>query len=437
MAENIQRTNTGTMVEDDDASAGGSNRHDNKQDQGDKKDQKEDHKKPADPRTKWRNIILGVIAGVVVITLAVAWFLYSSTYESTDDAQVDGHLNAIASRVSGTVTAVYAENNQPVKAGQLLVELDARDLQAQEEQARAQYQQALAKLATDNPNVPITQTSNRGTVETDTASVTNAEAAVASARQDYESDLAKLRQAQATNVKNQKDLDRYRQLLEKREIAATDYDQYVANAGSQQASVDASAAAAESARKTIDQRIAQLTQQQSKLREDSTNAPRQVAVKQATLLADRANVASAKAQLDAAELNVSYCKIYAPVNGIATLRSAELGGRVNAAQQVMVVVQTDNVWGTANFKETQLKKMRVGQKVTIKVDSLGESFTGHVEYMPAATGDRNSLFPPENATGNYVKVVQRLPVRILFDKGQRDLEKLRPGMSIEPKVSLD
>jgi membrane fusion protein (multidrug efflux system) len=431
MAQNTQITITGTMVQDGDTNAG----HDKRQDS--KHDDKEDHKKLADPRTKRRNIILGVIAGVVVMTLAIIWFLYSSTYESTDDAQIDGHLNAIASRVSGTVTAVYAENDQPLKAGQLLVELDARDLLAQEKQERAQYEQALAKLATDNPNVPITQTSNRGTVETDTASVLNAEAAVASAKQDYESDLAKLRQAEATNLKNQKDLDRYKQLVEKREIAATDYDQYVANAGSQQASVDASAAAAESAKKIIDPRIAQLTQQQSKLREDSTNAPRQVDVKQATLSADRANIASAKAQLEAAELNVSYCNIYAPVNGIATQRSAELGGRVNAAQQVMVVVQTDNVWGTANFKETQLKKMRVGQKVTIKVDSLGESFTGHVEYMPAATGDRNSLVLPENATGNYVKVVQRLPVRIRFDRGHRDLDKLRPGMSIEPKVSLD
>jgi membrane fusion protein, multidrug efflux system len=150
------------------------------------------------------------------------------------------------------------------------------------------------------------------------------------------------------------------------------------------------------------------------------------------------DVDSAKAQLDTALLNLSYCHIVAPVDGIASQRSAEIGGRISQGQQLIVVVQIDNVWTTANFKETQLRKMHVGQRVTIEVDSLDESFDGEVENMPAATGDRSSLFPPENATGNYVKIVQRLPVRIRFNPNQRDLDKLRPGMSVEPpKVHLD
>ncbi len=180
-----------------------------------------------------------------------------------------------------------------------------------------------------------------------------------------------------------------------------------------------------------------LRQQQTKHSEDKANLPRQITIHKATVDSRKANVDSAKAQLDTALLNLSYCHIVAPVDGIASQRSAEIGGRISQGQQLIVVVQIDSVWTTANFKETQLRKMHVGQRVTIEVDSLDESFDGEVEYMPAATGDRSSLFPPENATGNYVKIVQRLPVRIRFNPNQRELDKLRPGMSVEPKVHLN
>ena len=230
---------------------------------------------------------------------------------------------------------------------------------------------------------------------------------------------------------------RYKELVDKHEIALSDYDQYLAIAGSEQAAVDASRAAAASSQKVVEERRAQLLQQQSKLQEDTQNAPRQVVIKQATTKSSAANVASAKAQLDMALLNLSYCHIFAPVDGIATQRSAEVGGRISVGQQLVVIVQTENVWATANFKETQLRKMHVGQRATIQVDALDESFNGEVQYMPAATGDRTSLFPPEDATGNYVKVVQRLPVRIIFTPNQRDLNRLRPGMSIEATVRLD
>jgi membrane fusion protein (multidrug efflux system) len=177
-----------------------------------------------------------------------------------------------------------------------------------------------------------------------------------------------------------------------------------------------------------------LSQEVSKLSQDRANSPRQIMIQKATVASRKASVDSAKAQLDAALLNLSYCHIVAPVDGVASQRSAEVGDRISQGQQLIVVVQVSGDWVTANFKETQLKKMRVGQRVTIKVDALDESFDGTVQNMPADTGDRSSLFPPENATGNYVKVVQRLPVRIQFNPNQRDLDRLRPGMSVEPTV---
>jgi membrane fusion protein, multidrug efflux system len=400
-------------------------------------DKKKEEKKPVDPATKRRRIVIGIGVGIVVLVAGVAWWLYSRTYESTDDAQINGHLNAIASRVAGTVKAVYVENDQPVKAGQPLVDLDPSDYEVLVAQARAGYEQAIAQAAAESPNVPITVTSNQATVDTDVEQVVNAEAAIASAQRDYDGNVAKLRQAEANNRKAQSDLVRYKKLVDQGEISLSDYDQYVASASSDDAAVEASRNAAASSGQIVEEKEASLRQQQTKQSEDKANLPRQITIHKATVDSRKANVDSAKAQLDTALLNLSYCHIVAPVGGIASQRSAEIGARISQGQQLIVVVQIDNVWTTANFKETQLRKMHVGQHVTIEVDSLDESFDGEVEYMPAATGDRSSLFPPENATGNYVKIVQRLPVRIRFNRNQRDLDKLRPGMSVEPKVHLD
>jgi membrane fusion protein, multidrug efflux system len=400
-------------------------------------DKKKEEQKPVDPATKRRRIIIGIAVGVVVLVAGIAWWLYSRTYESTDDAQINGHLNAIASRVAGTVKAVYVENDQPVKAGQPLVDLDPSDYEVLVAQARAGYEQALAQAAAESPNVPITVTSNRATVDTDVQQVVNAEAAITSAQRDYDSNVAKLRQAEASNGKAQSDLVRYKKLVDQGEISLSDYDQYVASAGGDEAAVESSRYAAASSEQIVEEKKASLRQQQTKHSEDKANLPRQITIHKATVDSRKANVDSAKAQLDTALLDLSYCHIVAPVDGIASQRSAEIGSRISQGQQLIVVVQIDNVWTTANFKETQLRKMHVGQRVTIAVDSLDESFDGEVEYMPAATGDRSSLFPPENATGNYVKIVQRLPVRIRFKPNQRDRDKLRPGMSVEPKVHLD
>jgi membrane fusion protein, multidrug efflux system len=400
-------------------------------------EKKEDEKKPVDPATKRRRLIIGIAAGIIVLVAGVAWWLYSRTYESTDDAQVDGHLNAIASRVAGTVKSVYVEDDQPVKAGQTLVDLDPRDYEVLVAQARASYEQAVAQSAAENPNVPITMTSNRATVDMDVEQVINAEAAIASAQRDYDGNVAKLRQAEANNHKAQSDLVRYKKLVDQGEISLSDYDQYVASAGADEAAVEASRYGAASSEQIVEEKKASLHEQETKHSEDKANLPRQVTIHKATVESRKANVDSAKAQLDTALLNLSYCHIVSPVDGIASQRSAEVGGRISEGQQLTVVVQIANVWTTANFKETQLRKMHVGQRVSLDVDSLDESFEGQVEFMPAATGDRSSLFPPENATGNYVKIVQRLPVRIRFNPNQRDLDKLRPGMSVEPKVHLD
>ena len=387
-----------------------------------------------DSAKRRRNIAIGIVIALALVLGAVAWWIHSSTYETTDDAQVDAHLNPVAARVQGTVSAVYVEDNQAVQAGQPLVDLDTRDVQVSLAQAQADYDQAVAQMHAENPNTPITQTTNDSDISSQRAEVINAEAALSAAQSDYETAVAKVRQAEANNEKSKNDLARYQQLLDRREIAQSDYDQYLANARSQQANVNAAVASADSSAKTIDQRKAQLDQQQTKLKQTSSNAPRQLEIRKADLATREASVESSKAQLEQARLNVSYCHVISPVSGIVMQRSAELGQRIAAGAQLLIVAQVDAPWITANFKETQLRKMHVGQRVTVKVDALNRSFTGAVESLSAATGDRASVLPAENATGNYVKVIQRLPVRIRLEPRQDGIEKVRPGMSVEPTV---
>jgi membrane fusion protein (multidrug efflux system) len=187
----------------------------------------------------------------------------------------------------------------------------------------------------------------------------------------------------------------------------------------------------------VEQRRAQLAQEQSKLQQTQSSAPLQVAIREADIKSQQANAEAAQAALEQSRLNLGYTRIDAPVSGVITQRSAEVGARISKGQQLFMIVQTSDLWVTANFKETQLARIHPGQHVRIHVDALRDDFEGTVESMPAVTGSRTSVLPPENATGNYVKVIQRLPVRIRFNAGQKDLDKLRPGMSVEPKVRLD
>jgi membrane fusion protein (multidrug efflux system) len=383
---------------------------------------------------KWAKMFGIALVVVVAVAGCIGWFLYSGTFESTDDAELDAHLNPIAARVQGTITTVYVEDNQAVQAGQPLVDLDTNDMAVALAQAQANYDQAVAQLNAQNPSIPITQATNASDIASQQAEVQNAEAALSAANSDYESAIAKLRQAEATNQKSQSDLARYKELLDKQEIASSDYDQYLSTARSQQAAVNAAAASAESYKKIIQQREAQVVQQRAKYQQTAVNAPRQVEIKHANVASNRAAVESAKAQLDQAKLNLAYCHVVSPVAGIVMQRSAEMGQRIAAGSQLLMVAQVNSPWVTANFKETQLRKMHPGQRVSVKVDALNRSFDGTVESIAASTGDRASVLPAENATGNYVKVVQRLPVRIRLNPGQSGLDKVRPGMSVEPTV---
>ena len=402
-----------------------------------RKEEHEEEEKPADPAKRRLLLVIAAMMGILLVTGAVLWYLHAQTYESTDDAQIDGHLNAISARINGTIKAVYFENNQFVEAGKLLAELDPTDTEISLAQSRAQHRQALAQLQGEQPNVSITATSNRTDTATADADIADAAAAVAGAQHDYQMDVADLRQAEANNAKAQADLRRYRQLLDKHEIAESEYDQYDATAKAQTAAVSARQAKANSSLQTISQREAQLRQKHAAREKTVENAPREIQIREADVAARRSNADSTGAEVRQQEMNLEYCRIVAPVSGLVSQRTAEVGARVSIGQQLMLLVQTKDLWVTANFKETQLRKVRVGQRVTIEVDGLGKNFDGIVESLPASTGDRTSALPPENATGNYVKVVQRMPLRIRFRANQEGLDQLRPGMSVVPTIHFD
>ena len=387
-------------------------------------------------QTHRKGVLLGALGFVVAVVAIVFLVIYLDSYESTDDAQVDGHLNAISARIAGTVTRVYIDNNQTVAANQLAVELDPSDYQNAFDSAKANYAQSEAQFHAENPNVPITETTNLTAISSAGADVAAAEAAVIAAQQDYQAKLADVRQAEANNNKAQTDVVRYRALVIREEVSKEQFDTIVAAAKTQAAGVEASQAAAEASKKAIDQARAQLLQAQSKQSEANQNAPRSVAVRRAQLASREAAVLAAKAQMGQAQLNLSYTKIFAPVAGIITEKSVEVGQRIQPGEELFSISQLDDIWITANFKETQLRKMHPGEKVDIHVDAFGRTFHGYVENMPGATGSVASLLPPENATGNFVKVVQRMPVRIRLNHGEDPDHLLRLGMSVEPKVWL-
>ncbi|MGA7238077.1 MAG: HlyD family secretion protein [Bryobacteraceae bacterium] len=406
--------------------------------------------KPIPPRKRRRAMLIVAIIGLVLLVGGFIFYQYAQTYESTDDAMVDAHLNGVSSRIQGTVTAVTVDENQFVSAGQVLAKIDPRDYQVAAAQAEAQLSQSQANIAAQHPNVPITETTNetnisagQAQVDTQLAALAAAEQDTAVARQRLGQSEAQLREAEANNAKAQADLERYRALVEKDEIPHTQFDQIVAAAKAQSAMVDsatatvaASKASVESAARVADQRRAQVAEARTRLSQSNRNAPREVAISQATVKAREAQANAAKAGVDKALLDLSYTNVIAPAAGIIGKRSVEVGSTVQPGQQLFTIAQVGDIWVTANFKETQLQRMRSGQKAKIHVDAFDQDFNGYVESMPAASGSITSLLPPENATGNFVKVVQRLPVRLRFDKNQTGLDRLRPGMSVEPKVYL-
>jgi membrane fusion protein (multidrug efflux system) len=383
-----------------------------------------------------RTLLVAAILGGVILVAAVSFWLYSRTYESTDDAQVDGHLIGITARIDGDVKTVRVEENQSVQAGDVLVELDPRDYDVAIEQAKAQLLKAQAGERAENPNLPITQSTSETSVSTSKAEVANTEAALAAAERDQLAAQSRVLEVEANNAKAQADVARYKALVDKNEVSRSDYDQAAGSAKALAASVDSARASAEAAQKVVEQRRAQLDQARSLMEQARVRAPNQVAISHANLQSRQAEVLAMKAALDRAELDLSYCKIVAPTSGVISKRTVEAGEHVSKGQRLVTLSDLADLWVTANFKESQMKEMHPGQSVTISVDAFDQKFDGTVEAMPGSTGSVISLLPPENATGNYVKVVQRLPVRIRFKPGQQGLDRLRPGMSVVPKVWL-
>jgi membrane fusion protein (multidrug efflux system) len=382
-----------------------------------------------DPRFR-----LFLIFGLVVLAM-VGIFLwrYFASYESTDDAQIDGHVNSISPRVSGHVITLNVKDNQYVEAGTVLVEIDPTDYQVAVARALADYNDAKATADAATVNVPVTSVNTSSLLSSADADVLNAQAGIKAARQQFEAAKANLQQAEANNVKAQNDLVRYKQLVEKQEISQQQYDQAVAAAKAGSATVDAGRASADAAEAQVAQADGRLAQAVANQRSAGT-APKQVSIQRARAVSAVAAAALKKADLDQAQLNLSYTKVIAPVTGVVSNRTVEVGQNVQPGQALMNLIPLEDVWVTADFKETQLRHMKVGQKVTIYVDATGKDYKGHVDSIAGASGARFSLLPPENATGNYVKVVQRIPVKLVFEPGETKGHELRPGMSVEPKV---
>jgi membrane fusion protein (multidrug efflux system) len=383
------------------------------------------------PRTKLALILTGLVILVAVFFL----WRYLASYESTDDAQIDGHVNAVSARVSGHVIKLNVQDNQYVEKGTVLVEIDPADYEVAVAQARGEYEDAQAQASAAAINIPINNVSTSSQVSGAQAGVYGAQAGIAMARQQFEASKSQIAEAEANNTKAQNDLARYKQLIDKQEISQQQYDQAVASA-------QAAAATLQATRASTDGYSAQIKQAQSKL--EQANADLRTAgnrTETMRFINARAESAQAianqkKAALDQALLNLQYTKVTAPVSGAVSNRTVEVGQNVQIGQVMMMIIPLDesNLWVTANFKETQLRNIRQGQSAEIEVDATGRTYKGHVDSIAGASGDRFSLLPAENATGNYVKVVQRIPVKIVFDNGEIKQHELRPGMSVEPKV---
>jgi len=387
------------------------------------------------PPSRRRGIIVVVLVILVVVAAALSW--HSTFTEDTDDAQVNGHLIQVSSRISGQVIKVDVEENQVVKAGDTIAELDPKDFDVAVENAQAALAIAQANAAAANVSVPLTTINTGSNLRSADADVSSAHAGVAQAEQQLAGAKATVAQAQANLTKADADLARYKPLVEKDVISKQQWDAAVAADDGAKAAL-ANAQAAQSAAGDGVRAARDKENQAQAQHKYAETGPQQVEVQNARAKAALAQVQQAQAQLDQAELNLSYTKIVAPAAGIITRKSVEVDQNVAQGQNLLTLVSLDDLWITANFKETQLRHMENGQPVEIEVDATGKTYHGKVTQIGGATGSVLSLFPPENATGNYVKVVQRVPVRIDFTdlKNEDPNHALRPGLSVEPKVRV-
>jgi len=381
-----------------------------------------------------------ILGGGLFVRNSLAW-------ESTDDAQVNGHIMPLSARINGYVLEVPVIEGQLVHAGDVLVTIDPKDYKIAVEQAQAMFADAQASATSSRFNVPITSVTTQSNLDSASTAVVNAQAGLSAAEQNFESAKAILEQADANAAKSDADLQRYGQLIAKEDISHQQYDQAVAAAKANRSGVVSSRASVQAAEQAVRQAQGKLLQARADLRSAQT-APQQVSMIRAKAEAADALARERKAQLDQAQLNLSYTVVRSPVTGIVGKKTVEVGQNVGIGQELVEVVPLDDVWVTANFKETQLAHMRPGQPVEIKVDAYGRTWNAHVTNLGAGAGSVFSLLPPENATGNYVKVVQRVPVRIDFDRTfDRTSDRnpgsdfnaeglLKPGLSVEPEVKV-
>ncbi len=380
---------------------------------------------------------IALVLGLALIAVSVPLYRYYIAWESTDDAQIDGYIYPVSSRVSGYITRVTVDDNQYVQAGTVLVQLDPKDYEVAVANAKATLANDRASAAVQVTNVPLTSVNTSSNLSTAQADVENARAGLVAAQRQFDAAQASLRQAEANDLKAQDDVNRYKPLAAKDEIPQQQYTTAVDIQKATAAAVEAARASAAAAEQTVTQARARIAQAQAQLQYAETR-PQQIAVQRSRAQAAEAQTQQATAAFEQAQLNLQYTTIVAPVSGIVGQRSVQPGQNVSPGQQLMTIVPlgSENIWVTANFKETQLKYMRPGQLAKVSVDTYGREYAGHVLNIAGASGARYSLLPPENATGNYVKVVQRIPVKILFEKGQDLQHLLRPGMSVEPSVKV-
>jgi len=373
-----------------------------------------------------------VAAVVVLLVGGIFWWHYLSGFETTDDAQVDVHLYPVSARLSGYVQAVHVQDNQYVQEGATLVEIDPKDYQVAVAKAQANLETAEASARALNIDVPVTSVDTSSQLKFTSSDIENAKAAIASSEKQVAAAEARILQAEAENVKAQDDVQRYHLLLAKDEVPKQIYDHAVAAAQTETAAVAAAKAEAASAEQNVLQARSRLIEAIAR-HESAQAGPQRVASTRSRALSAVADVRQKRAEFDQAQLNLGYTKVLAPVSGEVT-KKAVVGLNVDPGEQLLTVVPLDQVWITANFKETQLRQMRPGQRVKFTCDSNGRSYHGRVDSIAGATGPVFSLLPPENATGNYVKIVQRVPVKIVLDPGENRDHQLRPGMNIVAKV---
>jgi membrane fusion protein, multidrug efflux system len=390
-------------------------------------------------KRRWtrQTMILAAVIGLGVIVGGVLLYRYFASYETTDDAQIDGYIYPVSPRVAGYITRVTVDNHQYVEAGTVLAQLDPKDFEVAVANARAALANDQASAAAQGSNVPITSVSTSSTLTAARADLLNAQAGLAAAQRQFDAAQASLRQTEAADLNAQDSVKRYAPLAENDEIPQQQYTQAVLAQRGTAAAVAAARASSSAAEHSVTQAQTKVAQGEAAVRNAETR-PEQISAQVSKTRAAQAQAQSAAATLQQALLNLQYTTIVAPISGIVGQRSAQPGQNVAVGQQLMTIVPLDsqNIWVTANFKETQLKHMRPGQRVRISVDAYGRSYNGHVLSIAGATGSLFSLLPPENATGNYVKVVQRIPVKIVFEAGQDPEHLLRLGMSVVPKVWL-